>query len=69
MNLSISLVTVVVRDYDDAIKFCFEKIEFKSVENTYQAEQENRCVFRGDGHASVLLVIAAYAHQKIYVCD
>lgn len=50
MNLSISLVAVVVRDYDDAIKFYFVKLGFESVENTYQAEQEKsmcRCDFSG----------------------
>ena len=44
MKQSIILVTLVVRDYDDAIRFYTEKLGFTIVEDTYQPEQDKRWV-------------------------
>lgn len=72
MNQPISLVAVVVRNYDYAIIFYVEKLGFESVNNIYQAEQENRWFVvrsREDGHSSVLLAKASSLHQETYVDD
>jgi len=41
---SIIHVTLVVRDYDEAIRFYTEKLLFTVVEDTYQPEQDKRWV-------------------------
>ena len=72
MNQSLSLIAVVVRDYDDAIQFYTEKLGFELVDDTYQPEQDKRWVVvkpKGDGHASILLAKASNAHQEEYIGD
>lgn len=72
MNQSLSLVAVVVRDYDDAIAFYVDKLGFDLVEDTYQPEQDKRWVVvkpKGDGQASVLLARASNAHQETFIGD
>tara|TARA_R110002049_G_scaffold44333_5_gene130078 strand:- start:129706 stop:130110 length:405 start_codon:yes stop_codon:yes gene_type:complete len=72
MNQSLSLVAVVVRDYDDAIAFYTEKLGFELVDDTYQPEQDKRWVVvrpRGDGQAGVLLARASNTHQGGYIGD
>lgn len=58
MPQSISLVTLVVRDYDEAIRFFCDKLHFHLVEDTYQPAQDKRWVViappGGDG-VSLLL--------------
>lgn len=39
---SISLVAVVVREYDEAIRFYVDKLGFRLVDDTYQPEQDKR---------------------------
>ena len=41
MNQSIAHVALVVRDYDEAIDFYINKLQFRLVEDTYQPEQES----------------------------
>ncbi|MFT4742128.1 MAG: catechol 2,3-dioxygenase-like lactoylglutathione lyase family enzyme [Yoonia sp.] len=70
MNQSISLVAVVVRDYDDAIKFYVEKLGFDLVDDTYQPEQDKRWVVvkpKGDGQASILLAKASSSEQQKFI--
>ncbi len=70
MSQSISLVAIVVSDYDDAIAFYTQKLGFTLVEDTYQAEQDKRWVVvkpRGNGQASVLLAKASSTHQEKYI--
>ena len=50
LRSSITLVALVVRDYDEAIEFFCGKLGFELVEDTYQAEQDKRWVL-----ASLLL--------------
>ena len=44
MKQSIAHVALVVRDYDDAIRFYTEKLKFTLIEDTYQPEQDKRWV-------------------------
>jgi catechol 2,3-dioxygenase-like lactoylglutathione lyase family enzyme len=44
MKQSIAHVTLVVRDYDEAVRFYTGKLNFTLVENTYQPEQDTRWV-------------------------
>jgi catechol 2,3-dioxygenase-like lactoylglutathione lyase family enzyme len=72
MNQSLSLVAVVVKDYDEAIAFYTQILGFELVEDTYQPEQDKRWVVvkpKGDGHASVLLARASNDHQDTYIGD
>jgi catechol 2,3-dioxygenase-like lactoylglutathione lyase family enzyme len=44
MNQSIAHVALVVRDYDEAIRFYTEKLQFHVVEDTYLPAQDKRWV-------------------------
>lgn len=72
MTQSLSLIAVVVHDYDEAIDFYVEKLGFVLVEDTYQPEQDKRWVVvrpRGESQTSILLARASNEHQKNYVGD
>ena len=72
MNQSISLIAVVVRDYDDAIAFYVDRLGFDLIEDSYQPERDKRWVVVkpiGDGHASVLLAKASNDHQQGFIGD
>ena len=66
----LSLVAVVVEDYDAAIAFYTQKLGFDLVDDTYQPEQDKRWVVvrpKGDGAAAVLLARASDADQRSLV--
>ncbi|MCP4426945.1 MAG: VOC family protein, partial [Chloroflexi bacterium] len=44
MKQSIVHVALVVRDYDEAIAFYTQKLNFTLIEDTYQPEQDKRWV-------------------------
>ena len=44
MNQSIVHVMLVVRDYDEAIRWYTEKLNFRVLEDTYQPEQDKRWI-------------------------
>ena len=44
MKQSIVHIALVVRDYDEAIEFYTEKLNFDLIEDTYQPEQDKRWV-------------------------
>ena len=70
MSQRLSLVAIVVDDYDQAIAFYTEVLGFALVEDTYQPEQEKRWVVvrpKGEGTASLLLARAADANQARFV--
>jgi len=70
MNQSLALVSVVVRDYDDAIAFYTGKLGFELVDDTYQPEQDKRWVVvkpKGDGGTSILLAKATSAEQEAHI--
>ncbi len=73
ISRSIAHVAVVVRDYDDAIRFYVDKLGFDLVEDTYQPEQDKRWVVVRPGGdvdgCSVLLAKASNETQENLVGD
>jgi catechol 2,3-dioxygenase-like lactoylglutathione lyase family enzyme len=65
MKQSIVHVALVVREYDDAIRFYTEKLKFTVIEDTYQPEQDKRWVLiappGSDGSA---LLLAGHRHRS-----
>lgn len=67
MNQAISLVSLVVREYDEALTFFVGKLGFKVVENSYVAAQDKRWVVvapRGGGGCQLLLARASKPEQE-----
>ena len=70
MKQSIVHVALVVRDYDEAIRFYTEKLLFRVVEDTYQPTQDKRWVVvapPGSGGPTVLLARASSAEQERFI--
>ena len=70
MQQSLSLVALVVRDYDEAIEFFCGKLHFTLVEDTYQPEQDKRWVVvapPGSTGAKLLLARASTPEQQAAV--
>jgi catechol 2,3-dioxygenase-like lactoylglutathione lyase family enzyme len=72
MPQHLGLVSIVVRDYDEAIAFYVEKLGFRLVEDTCQPAQDKRWVVvapPGSQEARLLLARANNAHQATRVGD
>jgi catechol 2,3-dioxygenase-like lactoylglutathione lyase family enzyme len=70
MNQSILHISLVVRDYDEAIAFFCEKLHFMLVEDTYQPEQDKRWVLvapPGSSGTTLLLGRAATPEQEEFI--
>ena len=70
MKQSIAHVTLVVRDYDEAIEFYTGKLGFRLVEDIYQPEQDKRWVVvapPGDSYTTLLLARASSPEQGSFV--
>jgi catechol 2,3-dioxygenase-like lactoylglutathione lyase family enzyme len=70
VNRSIAHVAIVVRDYDEAIAFYVDKLNFELVEDTYQPDQDKRWVVvrpAGDGNTSLLLARASTSDQETFI--
>jgi uncharacterized glyoxalase superfamily protein PhnB len=70
MKQSIFLVALVVRDYDEAINFYTEKLNFTLIEDTYQPEQDKRWVVvapPGSNGMKLLLARASKSEQEPFV--
>jgi catechol 2,3-dioxygenase-like lactoylglutathione lyase family enzyme len=70
MRQSILHVALVVRDYDEAIRFFCGKLRFRLVEDTYQPEQDKRWVVispPGSDGASILLARASSIEQEAFI--
>ncbi len=68
----LGLVSIVVRDYDEAIAFYVEKLAFTLVEDTYQAAQNKRWVVvapPGAKESHLLLARATSDHQVTRIGD
>jgi len=67
MKQSIVHVALVVRDYDEAIRFYTEKLNFTLLEDTYQPQQDKRWVLvapPGSDGCALLLARATSPEQE-----
>ncbi len=70
MKQSIVHIALVVKDYDEAIKFYTEKLNFTLVEDTYQPEQDKRWVVvspPGSCGTTLLLARASKSQQESFI--
>ena len=70
MQQSIVHVALVVRDYDEAIAFYCEILNFELIEDTYQPEQDKRWVVvapPGSKGATLLLARASKPEQESFI--
>jgi len=70
MAQSIVHVALVVKDYDEAIEFYTQKLNFTLVEDTYQPEQDKRWVVvspSGSCGTTILLARASKPEQEPFV--
>ena len=70
MRQSIVHIALVVRDYDEAIDFYTNKLNFDLIEDTYQAEQDKRWVVvspPGSSGTTLLLARASKPEQEPFV--
>ena len=70
MQQTIAHVALVVREYDEAIKFFSGKLHFTLVEDTYQPEQDKRWVLvapPGSSGTTLLLARAATPQQATFI--
>ena len=67
---SISLISLVVRDYDEALQFFVGKLGFVLVEDSFVSAQNKRWVVvapRGSGDCRLLLARASSEEQKGHI--
>ena len=72
MNQSIAHIALVVRDYDEAIKFFTTKLNFYVLEDIYQPAQDKRWVVvapPGPQGATLLLARASTPDQEAFIGD
>jgi catechol 2,3-dioxygenase-like lactoylglutathione lyase family enzyme len=70
MKQSIAHVALVVRDYDEAIAFYTQKLQFRLVEDLFQPEQNKRWVLvapPGSTGATLLLARASTPEQEAFI--
>jgi catechol 2,3-dioxygenase-like lactoylglutathione lyase family enzyme len=70
MRQSIVHLALVVRDYDEAIAFFTQKLDFELLEDTYQPEQDKRWVVvapSGSKGTTVLLARASKPEQEPFI--
>lgn len=70
MKQSIVHIALVVRDYDEAISFYTQKLNFELVEDTYQPEQDKRWVVvspPGSAGTTILLARASKPIQEEFI--
>ena len=68
----LGLVSIVVRDYDEALAFYVGKLGFSLIEDTYQPAQDKRWVVvspPGATESALLLARASTEHQATRVGD
>jgi len=72
MNQTIFLISLLVRDYDEAIKFYVSKLGFHLLEDQHSAEQKKRWVVlspAGDAGCKLLLAQASTEQQAQRIGD
>ena len=63
MKQSIIHIALVVRDYDEAIKFYTKKLSFELIEDTYQPEQDKRWVVIAPPNSTGTNIVLAKASK------
>lgn len=71
MTRSLAHVSLVVRDYDEAIEYYVGTLGFELVEDSYQPEQDKRWVVvrPGPDGTSILLARASNERQAAFIGD
>lgn len=64
MRQSIVHIALVVRDYDEAIEFYTNKLNFTLVEDTYQPEQDKRWVVVAPPNSTGTTILLARASKE-----
>ncbi|SFN94129.1 Catechol 2,3-dioxygenase [Chryseobacterium oleae] len=64
MKQSIIHIALVVRDYDEAIEFFTNKLNFNLIEDTYQPEQDKRWVVISPPNSTGTTILLARASQS-----
>ena len=70
MKQSIVHIALVVKDYDEAIDFYVNKLQFELIEDTYQPEQDKRWVVvspPGSRGVTLLLARASKPEQDAFI--
>ena len=70
MKQSIVHIALVVKDYDEAIEFYTEKLNFSLIEDTYQPKQDKRWVVvspPGSTGTTLLLARASNSEQEAFI--
>lgn len=70
MIQSVVHIALVVKDYDEAIGFYTQKLNFELIEDTYQPEQDKRWVVvapPGSRGVTLLLARASKPEQELFV--
>jgi catechol 2,3-dioxygenase-like lactoylglutathione lyase family enzyme len=70
MRQEIVHIALVVRDYDEALDFYLNKLDFLLIEDSYQSEQDKRWVVvapPGSSGATLLLARASKQEQEAFV--
>ncbi|GAA6169918.1 VOC family protein [Sessilibacter corallicola] len=67
MKQNIIHITLVVKDYDEAIDFYVNKLRFELIEDTYQPEQDKRWVVVAppNSHGATLLLAKASKSEQV----
>lgn len=63
-------IAIVVKEYDEAIAYYTEKLDFELIEDTYQPEQDKRWVVvapKGSRGCTLLLAKASNAEQEMFI--
>lgn len=64
MNQHLAHIALVVRDYDEAIKFYTEKLDFKLIEDTKLTEEKRWVMVKPTGDGDCCLLLAKAANEK-----
>jgi len=70
MRQEIIHIAIVVKDYDEAIRFYIDKLDFELIEDTYQPEQNKRWVVVAPPNSkgtTILLAKASKPEQEKYI--
>ena len=70
MKQALFQITLVVEDYDEAIAFYTQKLNFELIEDTYQPEQDKRWVVvspPGSNGVTLLLARASNSEQESFI--